>query len=222
MKFMQHFLSENTEQCKTEHENILNLAYPDGKDALNTSFYFVPQVIYQSVYEHKVDEILLENMYRMSDSILTNGIQSRTDIPNFEFAIIFALNYGNRNKEIIGLAHYIYDNYDLTNLTSSSFYQLFLSVYAKALLETGESLMGTDIFHQVKFRNINIPENMKYYIRIRYMLIEAEFLAYKGKLIKANQELGEIKNIARMLNFNYLYNCALDIEKSIDSTSRFK
>jgi len=219
MKFMQHFLSENAEQCKTEHQNILNLEYPDGKDALNTSFYFIPQVMYQSVYEKKVDENLLEDIYRMSESLLTKAIQSRTDIPNFEFAIIFALNYGSRNKEIIDLAHYIYENYDLTNLTSSSFYQLFLSVYAKALLETGEALLGVDLFHQVKFRNINIPENMKYYVRIRYMLIEAEFLVYNGKLIKARQELGEIKDISRMLNFNYMYNCALDIEKNLDSVS---
>lgn len=217
IKFMQYFLSENTEQSKKEHENILNLEYPDGKDALNTSFYFIPQVIYQSVYDKKVDDNLLKEIYSMSDSLLINNVQSRTDIPNFEFAIIFALNYGQRNKEIIDLAHYIYENYDLTNLTSSSFYQLFLSVYAKALLETGESLIGVDLFHQVKFRNINIPENMKYYVQIRYMLIEAEFLVYKGKLIKARHKLAEIKNISRMLNYSYLYNCALDIEKSIDS-----
>ncbi len=215
MKFMQHFLGEDRDKCKNEYEIIVNLEVPSENDSMNISYYFIPQVIYQSVYENKVQNCVLDDVYRVSGRLLQNGIQSRTDIPAFEFAIIFALNYGKKNKEIIDLAHYIYENYDLTNLSLSCFYQLFLSVYAKALLEMGEAMLGADIFNQVKFKNINISENLKYYIQIRHMLIEVEFLIYKGKLIKARQKLDKIKKISQMLKFTYFNSCALELEKSI-------
>ncbi|MDP3432321.1 MAG: hypothetical protein Q8T04_05065 [Bacteroidota bacterium] len=120
------------------------------------------------------------------------------------------------NKEIIDLANYIFENYDLSNTTSSCHFQLFLSVYALALLNSGEVDKGVDLFHQVKFKNISIPENMQYYIKIRYMLIETEFLVHEGKRMKAHKKLEKIKNISQMLKFNYFYNKALNIEKSLE------
>jgi hypothetical protein len=215
MKFMQHFLGEDEVQCKKEYENRVNLKFPVENDSFNAAFYFIPQLIYQSVFELKVDKNIIEDVYRVSERIIQNGIQNRTDIPDFEFKIIFALSFGRMNKEIIDLAHHIYAKYDMTNLTSSSFYQLFLSIYAKALLNTGEEQTGIDLFHQVEFRNSILPENLKNYIQIRYLLIEAEFLAFEGKLKKARQKIAKIKNISQMLKFNYFYNNAIELEKTL-------
>ncbi len=217
MKFTQYFLSENTELCTREHENILSLGLKEEKNVFNASFYYIPQVIFQSVYLKKLEPKLMAEIYQVSGILFSEGIQTTCDIPNFEFAVIFALNFGKMNKEIIDLAHHIYETYDLTNLTSSCFYQLFLSVYAKALLETGETMIGVDLFNQVKPRNLNFPENMKYFYHLRYMLIETEFLVYNRKLIKAHQELEKIKDISHMLRFNYLYNCASDLDKNINT-----
>ena len=151
----------------------------------------------------------------MSDWFLQNGPQNRTDLPKFEFAIIFAFNFAKMNHEIIELVYHVYENYDLTNVKSSCLYQLFLSVYARALLETGETKKALEFYNQVKLKGINIPEYMKYYIQIRYMLIKVEFLIFEGKLKKARKNLAKIKDISQMLKFNYFYNNALCLEKSI-------
>jgi len=217
MKFMQYFLSENSELCIREHENILSLGLQEEKNVFNASCYFIPQIIYQSVYRKELESTLMAEIYQISGMFLSEGIQTTSDIPNFEYAVIFALNFGKMNNAIIDLAHYIYETYDLTNLTSSCFYQLFLSVYAKALLETGEALIGVDLFHQVKPRYLIFPENMKYYFQLRYMLIETEFLVYNRKLIKAHQEIEKIKDISHMLRFNYLYNRASELDKNISA-----
>lgn len=219
MKFMEYFLCGNKELCKAEFEKSITLEFPIAKDSLITSFYFIPQIIYQSIYEQKLDRDILKVVRSMSDLLLRNGIQDRTNLPKFEFAIIFALNYGKMDREIIDLAHFVFDNYDLTNLNSSCLYQLFLSVYARALLETGKTQKALELYSQVKFKGINIPEYMKYYIRIRHMLIKAEFLIYNGKYKKAQKKLDKIKSISKMLKFNYFYDNALSLEKRILTTS---
>jgi hypothetical protein len=215
MKFMEYFLCGNKELCKAEFEKSITLEFPIAKDSLITSFYFVPQIIYQSVYEKKLDRDILKVVRSMSDLLIRNGIQNRTDLPKFEFAIIFALNYGELNMEIIDLARFVYENYDLTNLNSSCLYQLFLSVYSRALLETGKTKKAIELFSQVNFKGINIPDHMKYYIRIRHMLIRAEFLILDGELKKARKILKKIKDNSQMLKFNYFYNSAICIENSI-------
>lgn len=215
MKFMEYFLCGNKELCKAEFEKSIALEFPLAKDSLITSFYFIPQIIYQSVYEQKLDRDIMKVVRSMSDLLLQNGIQNRTELPKFEFAIIFSLNYGDMNTEIIDLVHFVYENYDLTNLNSSCLYHLFLSVYAKALLETGKTQKALELFSQVKFNGIIIPEYMNYYIRIRYMLIKTEFLIYNGKYKKAKKKLDKIKVISKMLNFNYFYDNALCLEKRI-------
>lgn len=215
MKFMQYFLSENKELCKAEYERSLNLVLPEASDSIITSFYFIPQIIYQSVFEKKVDSNIIEDVYNMSDRLIQNGTQNRTEFPVFETNIIFFLEYGRMNKEIIDLAHYIFDHYDLINYKSSCFYQLFLSAYARALLDTGETKKAIETYDQVELGTINIPEHMKYYFKIRLLFIKAEFLIYKRKFRKARLLLGKIKAISQMLKFSYFYDKASGMEKHI-------
>ena len=96
---------------------------------------------------------------------------------------------------------------------------LFLAVYAKALMETGETLVGADLFHQVRSKSMHFPLNMKYYFHIRYMLIAAEFMIHHRKLIKAHLQLEKIKNISAMLKFSYFTHSASALEKSIIALS---
>lgn len=214
MKFMQHFLSEDKEQCNREYKNILTLEFPAGNDSLNSAYYFIPQIMYQSVYENKLGENILKQIYCLSEKLMKNGIQTRTESPHFEFAIIFALNYGRKNAEIIELSHYIFENYDLTDLKLSCFYQFFLLVYAKALLDKGETEKAFEFYDQVNLKNVNVPEQMKYYFRIRVLLIMYEFLIKMGKSKKAKRKLEEIKTLSQMLNFSYFCKIAIDMEKS--------
>ena len=213
LKFMQYFLREDKEQCKSEYEDMLALEFTGGTDSLNSAYYFIPQIIYQSVYENRLDENMLKQIYYLSRKLIENGIQTRTDSPHFEFAIIFALNYDKNNAEIIDLSNYIFENYDLADLKLSCFYQFFLLVYAKALLNKGETKKAFEFYDQVNFKNVNVPEQMKYYFKIRVLLIMSEFLIKMGKSKKAKRKLEEIKTQSQMLNSSYFYQVALDLEK---------
>lgn len=222
MKFMQHFLSENIEGCKTEYENSLKLKLPSGKNSLITSFYFIPQIIYQSVFEKRLDVCIIKEVYNMSDRLIQNGSQNRSKFPEFETNVIFFLEYGRMNKEIIDLAQHIFENYDLNNFQSSCFFQLFLSAYARALLETGDTKKAIEYYDQVEFKDVNIPEHMKYYVKLRLLIIKTDFLIYKGEIKKVRLVLDKIKNISKMLKFSYFYNCALEIEKRILTMADFQ
>lgn len=221
MKFMQYFLSGNKELCKAEYAKSLNLMLPEANNSIITSFYFIPQIIYQSVYEKKVDRNIIKEVYHMADRLIQNGLQNRTEFPRFEMNVIFFLEYGRMNKEIIDLAHHVIKNYDLINFKSSCFYQLFLSAYARALLDSGEEKKAIEIYDQVKLGAINFPEHMKYYVKIRLRLIKTEFLIYEGKFKKALLILEKIKTISQMLKFSYFYDRALDLEKRILIKSDF-
>jgi hypothetical protein len=162
-----------------------------------------------------VDSHVLKEVYRISGKLLQNGTQNRADSPDFEFTVIFSLNYGKMNREIIDLANYIFENYDFDKSKPTYLTILFLAVYAKALLEMGEAPKALESYNLVKLKNVYLPVNVKYFVKLRLMLIKTEFLIYKGKLKKARQKLERIKYISQMLKFNYFYNNALDIEKTI-------
>lgn len=215
MKFMQYFLSNDKERCKAEYEKSINMGLSTGDNQKNTAIYFIPQIIYQSVYERKLNPQIVTAIYTESRRLLKNGYQSRNNIPNFEFTIIFVLNYGSNGLEIIDISQYVFENYDLENLESSYTYQFFLSVYSRALLETGDTEKALKYYNQVRFKNINIPENMKYYLKIRYLLINAQFLIYKGKIAKARKQLRKIKSMSLILKFSYFYSCAHELESTI-------
>lgn len=216
LKFMQHFLGGNKEQYMNEYAKILIQKFKLVDNSLKSAFYYIPQVITQSVNEKKVDINILNDIYILSETFLQDRTQSKTDIPHLEFAIIFSLNFGRLNREIIKLSTYVLQNYDLSNIKSLCFYQLFLSVYAKALYETGETEKALEIYSQVDLNNINFPEHMKYYVKIRLFLIKSEFMIYAGKNEKAKRILEKVKTISQMLKFNYFYEAALEIEQSLD------
>lgn len=215
LKFMKYFLTENQEQCKAEYNNSLALKSQVNTDHINTSDYFTPQIIYQSVYKKQLDNNIIREIYRVSEKLFQTGIQQSNEIPQFEFEIIISLRYGRMNKEIIELSQYIISKYNFTDLTNSCFYQLFLSIFALALLETGEQQKAIELYDQINFRNIHFPELMKNYFKIRLMLIQTRFLIYKGKLKKGQRLLEKVKTISLMLKFSYFYNSALELERDI-------
>jgi len=215
MKFMQNFLAGNEEKCLTEYKNSLNLMLHAVNDSLNTSFHIMPQIIYQSVFEHKLDRNIIKEVYRISDRLLKSRVQDGAAPPYFEYTVIYSLNYGKMDTEIIDFANYIFEKYDVDKFKSSCLTQLFLSIYASALLHTGETIKAMEIYNQLELKNVYFPVNMKYYVKIRLLLIIVEFLIYQGKINQAMLKLERIKYISQMLKFDYFYNNALELEKNI-------
>ncbi|MGQ7870817.1 hypothetical protein [Sunxiuqinia sp. sy24] len=216
MNFMQYFLSDDRNQCHKEYNNIKKLPVPKEESPLNTSYYFIPQIIYQSVYNKKLDERLLAMVYQTANKFIKNGIQNQTEIPTFEFGILFALNYGKMSNEIIDLSNYIFDNYELANLQLLISYQLFLSVYARALLESGDEKRALEFYKQVKFKHLYFPKHMRYYIKIRLMLIKAEFLIHQKEHKRARKILDKIKSISLKLKFKYFYDEAFELRTELE------
>mgnify|MGYP003835667925 CR=1 FL=1 len=217
MKFMRYFLRDDKDQCKEEYNYIKTLPVPKEGNPLSTSYYFVPQLIYLSVYRKKVDQEMLEEIYQTAKRFIENGIQRRTEIPTFEIGIILALHYGKMSKAIIDLSHFVFENYELAGLQRSISYQLFLSVYARALLATGEEIRAVEFYRQVKFKQLNFPMHMKYYLKIRLMLIKAEFLIHKKELIHAKKILVKTAAISQKLRFTHFYREALELAAELES-----
>lgn len=213
MKYMQYFLSGDKDQCKKEYEKNFHLVLQSPKSSLKASFYFIPKILFHSENEKSQLPDVIDEVYRMSDRLLRDGIQKRIDVPQLEFAAIFSFNYAKMHKEIIEMADYIFDSYILKDLKSSCFYQLFLAIYAKSLYEVGEKEKAFEIYSQVTFRQITIPENIKYYVQIRFLIEKAQFQIYRQEHEKASKTLCKVKEISQMLKFGYFYENAMEMGK---------
>ena len=213
LKFLQYFLAGDQVNCKKEYELFQSFELPDTIKPAHAGYYYGAQIIYQSVFKDKLDKNLVKRISQKSDIFFERGTQSETSIPIFEFTIVFSLNYGNKFTEILELVNLIFDKYELSDLSSSWHYQLFLSMYARALLNTGEVQKGLKLFKQVELKTV--PVKYSYYIKLRYYLIQAEFLIFEKKINKAKQVIEEIKTISQMLRHKYFYDKALMIENEI-------
>ncbi|MGD9930970.1 MAG: hypothetical protein AB7U05_13210 [Mangrovibacterium sp.] len=215
LKYLQYFLSENYELCQQEYEHIEKLVLPKEGTPSDFAYYFVPRIIHQSVFQKNIEGSLMAAAHDTANQLLQSGKQEKTGLPVFEFELISALHYGQRYREIIQLTRRVLENYDLSNWESSVSYQLFLSDYASALLQSGETKEANDLYQQVRFKHINFPMNRKYFLKIRLMLIETEFLIFNGNLKKAQKNLDKIRAISEKLKFNYFYNKAMEIETEL-------
>jgi len=177
IKFMQSFLSCSKKDCDKEYAFFVNLDSPPEEAP---ELYFMTPIIYQSVFTEKIDRELINKALNISEQLRNNEIQSENSFIPFDFFIIDALDYGKMNREIITFANHVLEKDDQLPVKSTCFYQFFLSVYARALLNTGQSKEGIQLFKKVKLKEI--PEIMENYIRIRYKLTDKEFASNLGEL----------------------------------------
>ncbi|TAJ14178.1 hypothetical protein DMA11_06570 [Marinilabiliaceae bacterium JC017] len=211
MKFMQYFLALDQIKCEEEYTKFMRLKQTDDKFATRSGLCYSLQIIYQTVFLKKMLPGLMGEIFRNAKDLLENGNQNTNSIPQFEITIIFALNYGNCFKEIIHLSEYIIRNYELDRFSTSVNYQLFRAIYARALLNTGETKKAMSIFNQVIFQNV--PVNIRQYMTLRFNLIKVEFLLVTNQTNEVRKLLNEIKSVAHMLRFFYFYQKAEEFEQ---------
>lgn len=206
-KFMQYFLSCSKEGCDKEYAFFVRQeSIPEDAPEL----YFMTPIIYQSVLSGKVDPELINEALSISGQLKNSKDWLGNDFIPFDLFVIDALEYGKMDSEIIQFsAHVLEKDYQLP-VQLNFFYQFFLAIYARALLNSGRSDEGIPLFGKVRLKKI--PETIKNYIRIRYKLIETEFSLYLGEFSRARESLKEIKAIAQMLRFTYFYNQATALE----------
>ncbi|WP_372774391.1 hypothetical protein [Mangrovibacterium sp.] len=213
MKFMQYFLASDEEKCTEQYQHNKNLQAPSVDNPLNLAFYYIPRVIYQSVFNDRLDNSFFAEIRRISSEFATKAKLGEIESPQFEFAIIFALNYSQYDQEIIELSEFIFENYELSHLRPTGFYQFFMLIYAKALLHSNQTEKAKEIYREVKVNQTVFPEHLKRYMKIRILLIQSEFRVVFGKTGKAIKKLDEVISIAKLLKFNYFYDKAIQAKR---------
>jgi len=207
LKFMQYFIGGDQDMCKKEYELFQNLILADHIEPALAGYYYGAQLIYQSVFAGIPDPKLLSDIYRKSDRFYRDGMQSNPGIPLFEYIVIYALNYGNRFAEVIELADRIMKKYSLDASFGDWRSQLFLLIYARALLNSGDARTATAVYNKVKLRNI--PVNYTYYVHLRSSFIRVEFLVFEKRMEEAKSLIEELKTKAQMIRQSYFYEKAL-------------
>ncbi len=207
LKFMQYFLSGERPACKNEYVFFQKFKLPEQIDPALAAYYYGAQLIYQCAYEAKADQNMLKEVFLTSGLYFKRGTQSEKGIPIFEYILIYALNYGSCFKEIIKLSNLTIRKYRLDSTNLSWRHQLFLLIFARALLNSGEVEKALTLYRKVKLQNI--PVNYKYYVRLRSSLIRVEFLVFENKIEKAQELIEEMKTISRMIRHKYFYDLAL-------------
>ncbi len=207
LKFMQYFLGGDQDNCKKEYELFQNLILADHIKPALAGYFYGAQLIYQSVFAGIPDPKLLSEIYRKSEQFYKERMQSKTGIPLFEYIILYSLNYGNRFAEVIQLADRIMKKYRVDSSFGDWRSQLFLLIFARALLNNGDARTARAVYEKVELRNI--PVNFTYYVHLRSSFIRVEFLVFEKKLEEAKTLIEEIKTKAQMIRQSYFYEKAL-------------
>jgi len=213
LKFMQYFLGGDQENCKKEYELFQGLKPPRHIKPALDAYYNGARLIYQSVFTGKPDRKLLSEIYRKSEQFYKDGVQSKTGIPLFEYIILYSLNYGNCFAELIQLSEQIMKKYKVDASFRDWRSQLFLLIFARALLNRGDTGKALAVYQKVELQNI--PVNYKYYVRLRSYLIRIEFLVYEKRLEEASILIAEVKTISQMIRHSYFYEKACEWDQQI-------
>lgn len=213
LRFLQYFMEEDLDRCNQEFTWFRMVNLSPMPAPLNAALYDSVQVIFLNAINDLVDQKLWETILNRSDSFFKKKIQIDTSLPIYEYLIVTALNYGNRFGEINELAQMVLKRYVLSDYTTSWMYQLFMAIYARALLNLGETEKAVDLFKNVEFKNI--PANYYYFVRLRYYLIKVEFLLHEDHVQEAKELLKDTKVIAQMIRFKYFFDQAQTMEEEI-------
>ena len=217
LKFKQYLFEKDMEHLQTEVKWFTKIKHPEKLVPLTAGFYYAVQIVSEVFIHHRFNNRLIDQIIQQSDQFLADRAQLKFSFPIFEYLVTNALNYTNRFHEIITIINAVADKYILDKHWSSWTYELMRAFYARALLNTGEVEKAQENFNQVKLRSVSV--NYNYYVKLRYYLIQVEFLLFEGNTDQALELLDEIKGIARMIKFKYFYDQATTLEKQIKANS---
>lgn len=222
LKFKLYLFEKDMKSMQTEVQWFAQIEHPEKLVPLTAGFYYAVQIISEVFIHDRFSDQLMDRINRQSDQFFVEKSQLQFHFPIFEYLVANALNYTNRFHEIITITNAVADKYILNKQRSSWTYELMRAFYARALLNTGEVEKAKENFKHVELRSVSV--NYNYYVKLRYYLIQVEFLFVEGNTEQALDLLEEIKGIARMTKFKYFYDQAVSFEKKLksDSSTTFK
>lgn len=213
LKFMQYFLSCNQALCKNEYDIIRNLELSDHMEPALAGYYHGAQLIYQSYFGNGPDPELMEKVFQKSRTLFKRKLQPVSGIPMYEYIINYSLNYGDEYTHILELSELALKKYEIALHAHSWKHQLFMLIYARALLNAGNKDIAISIFRKIEMGVV--PVNNKYYHRLRYYLIQLEFLLFQKKKTEALYLIKEIKTISKIIRHQFFYERVLFFEKKV-------
>jgi hypothetical protein len=71
IKFMQYFLAGDNLKCKREYDFFQKITLDDAIKPANAGYYFGAQLMYQSIFQGKVEPDLMERIYKKSEFLYT-------------------------------------------------------------------------------------------------------------------------------------------------------
>lgn len=215
LKFMQYFLSVREPDCRKEYEIIRQLRLDDRMEPAVAAYYYGAQLIYQACFGEGPDQELLKLVYRKSESLFDSKLQALSGVPIFEYIISYSLNYGDEFSNILKLSEQAIERYEIASMPLSWRHQMFLLVYARALLNTGDTDRAISFYNETALGTT--PVNNKYYIRLRYYLIRLEFLILENQKTEALVIIKEMKSISKFIKHKFFYERALYFENKINA-----
>ncbi len=209
LKFTQYFLTQNQSKLQTEFEWFKEIKKTEQLKPLAAGFFYSTLITGSS----KVDNATWKKILTQADHYLNSAAQIPYNFPIFEHLVINALNYSGNFEKTIELFKLVSEKYVFSTHKSSWLYQLMTSFYARALLKTGAADLGLQIFNQTELKFVSV--NYNYYVKLRYYIIQIEFLLYEKRFDEASQLIQEVKSIARMIRFKLFYDQAHALEENI-------
>jgi len=213
LKFMQYFLSSQETLCREEYEIIRHLKLSDLMEPTLAGYYYGAQLIYQTHFGEGPEPGLMEMVYQRSELLFDEKLQALSGVPIFEYIINYSLNFGDDFTDIVKLSEQALKRYEIASRPHSWRHQMFLLIYARALLHAGDKEKALSIFKKTAVGAI--PVNNKYYVRLRYYLIRLDFLILENRKAEALGIIKEMKTISKVIKHQFFYERALSFEQKV-------
>lgn len=207
LRFWAFFLNQNEKAARKEYsllkhyENQIVLPYENVVYLINARI----------VYNYEYKGVLVRD-FIMKIAHSCNNIRVL-------MSLIDTMSYC-KQYEMITILYRILENYsDKEGIDMQvRFFKFSTLYYALALLHSGESKLALEIFHNTKIETF--PVNSKYFAKIKYKIIQVEFMLFLNKYEKAERYIRYIGETAKALKFRWFESQAALLAERLSKMNR--
>lgn len=178
--FLEGFLTNNQEQCKETVSYIRSQKEHWKKLKSSPYAWAIKSDLLYSTYFEKKENYPIADLLSISAEILRSKEPVMSDFLTFQWMIMEALIWVNRNEEVLLLAVYTEQHYRaLHNYKNTDPYFNFMLYKAFALLRTGKATEAELIFRELDpSMTYIVYTNKKQYSALQYQLLNLEMIKH--------------------------------------------
>jgi len=212
IKFWKCLFSIDLHGIAQEYEEIEQIPLPREQNDLYKKLKMSCKIIFQHLIFQYVEPTLIDEAVALEEKIVSQPTEDTEPLSYFHLSLIDSFNICEYYGQVLILSKLFQIQYEQNERKHKSrFYQFFLMIYSKALLQCGHIESALEVFSKIDTQNL--PANSMNFWQIRYNLIRYEFCILQQDHQLATEISEYITETAEALKLTYFIKELNKLEK---------